>query len=463
VAPRADRVAFGADEKADEISDSDSPELITLQTKFEAVAQKVGPAVVSISAAETASDVDATVRTDEMNPQRLQTVLDKTTRTIGSGFIIDSDGFILTNEHVTEDSQQYWVTTDDHKVYPAIVVGADPRADLAVLKIPATHLQTVKFANSVCKRGAWAITMGNPYGLATEGQMAMSVGVISATGRSLPRLASKEDRLYSNLIQTTAQINPGNSGGPLFDLDGCVVGIDTAVILPQKQTNGIGFAIPVTPEVMAEIRQLKEGREVTYAYLGVTVATPTADQRRQASLSEAIAVHVESVEANSPADGILKVGDLIVAINGEVVTDTEHFVRTIGQSPVGRAVPVAIVRDGKSAIVKMKLAKRPVQFAVSNQNQRLHWRGMELGPVPMNWPLALRDEKHRAGVLVVGIQDDSPLKKQGICAGMVITAIAGHPVASMLEMQRILNDVPPEQCTVETAAERTGEVVAAGK
>jgi serine protease Do len=463
--PRADHVAIGADENAQEISDSDSPELVALQTKFETVAQKVAPAVVSISAAETASDVDATVRTDEMNPQRLQTVLDKTTRTIGSGFIIDSDGFIVTNEHVTEDSQQYWVTTDDHKVYPAIVVGADPRADLAVLKIPATHLPTVRFASTSCQRGAWAITMGNPYGLATEGQMAMSVGVISATGRSLPRLASREDRLYSNLIQTTAQINPGNSGGPLFDLDGYVVGIDTAVILPQKQTNGIGFAIPVTPESMAEIRELKEGREVAYAYLGVTVSTPTVDQRQQASLSAPIAVHVESVEPNSPADSVggLKAGDLIVAINGEVVTDTERFVRLIGESPIGRPVPVAIVRDGKGRTLKLRLAKRSVQYAVSNQNQRMHWRGMELGPVPMNWPGSSRDEQHRAGVLVVGIQDDSPLKKQGVSAGMVITAIAGHPVASMLEMQRILNDVPAEQCTVETAAETTAELATARK
>src|SRR5208283_2379528 len=118
---------------------------------------------------------------DEMNPQRLQTLLDKTTRTIGTGFIVDSDGFILTNEHVIEDSQQFWVTTDDHKVYPAIVVGADPRADLAVLKIPASGLPTVRFNKKfACQRGQWAITLGNPYGLATDGDEALSVGVISA-------------------------------------------------------------------------------------------------------------------------------------------------------------------------------------------------------------------------------------------------------------------------------------------
>jgi serine protease Do len=247
------------------------------------------------------------------------------------------------------------------------------------------------------------------------------------------------------------------------------VGIDTAVILPQRQTNGIGFAITVTPEVLREVRQLMEGREVVYGYLGVTVATPTADQRKRAALPDAIGVHVESVEADSPADSAagLKAGDLIVAMDGQTVTDTERFVRMVGESPVGRAVPIALNRDGKNLTVKIRLSRRPVQYAVSSENQRMHWRGMELGPVPMNWPGVSGDEKHRAGVLVVGIQDDSPLKKQGVCAGMVIKAIAGRPVASMMEMQRILNDVPPERCTVETlgetAAETTGELVTARK
>ena len=422
--------------------------------------RRVAPAVVSISAAETASEVDATVRSDEMNPQRLLTLLDKTTRTIGTGFIVDSDGFIVTNEHVIEDSQQFWVTTDDHKVYPAIVVGADPRGDLAVLKIPAAHLPTVRFAAAPCQRGQWAVTMGNPYGLATEGQMSLSVGVVSATDRSLPRLANKEDRLYSNLIQTTAQINPGNSGGPLLDLDGRVIGIDTAVILPQKQTNGIGFALPITPDLLAEIKQLEQGREMVYAYMGVTVAATTPQQRHDAALTQPIGVCVESVEQGSPAAAALQVGDLIVELNGATISDTDHFVRLVGATAVGRATAVGIIRGGKPMVVDLIPVKRPVPYAVYNENQRMYWRGMVLGPVPINWPVAVNDDKHRAGILVVGIQDDSPLKKQGVCAGMVITAIAGRPVASMLEVQRILNDIPPDRCTVETAADTT-EVSAA--
>jgi len=458
--PKGDQVSPGSYEPTATIEDSDDGELAVLQRKFESVALRVAPAVVSISAAQTASDVDATVRSDEMNPQRLQTLLDKTTRTIGSGFIVDPDGFIVTNQHVIEGSQQFWVTTDDQKVYPAIVVGADPRGDLAVLKIPASHLPTAQFAPAACSRGQWAVTMGNPYGLATEGQMALSVGVISATNRSLPRLASKEDRLYSNLLQTTAQINPGNSGGPLFDLNGRVIGIDTAVILPQKQTNGIGFALPVTPELLLEIRQLEQGREMVYGYMGVTVAATTPKQRSDAALTDSAGVCVESVEEGSPAAAVLQQGDLIVAVSGAAISDTDRFVRLVGAASVGRTITVEIIRDGKKMTINLVPVKRPVRYAVSDQNQRMYWRGMVLGPVPTNWPSASADEKQRAGIMVVGIQDDSPMKKQGVSAGTIITAIAGHPVATMLEMQRILNDVPPEQCTVETAADTTEVAVA---
>jgi len=460
--PHVDRVVIGPEDPSEAIDDSGGSELPSLQRKFESVSRRVAPAIVSISAAETASGVDATVRSEEMNPQRLQTLLDKTTRTIGTGFIVDSDGFILTNEHVVEGSQQFWVTTDDHKVFPAIVVGSDPRGDLAVLKVPYSHLPAMQFATAPSERGQWALTMGNPYGLATEGQMSLSVGVISATNRSLPRLASKEDRLYSNLIQTTAQINPGNSGGPLMDLDGRVIGIDTAVILPQKQTNGIGFAIPITPELLLEIRQLEQGREMVYGYMGVTVAAPTPLQRHYEGMTEPIGVCVQSVEPGSPSTGLIEPGDMIIELNRAKVSDTDRFVRLVGAAPVGQAMPVGLIRDGKQVVIDLTPVKRTVQFAVSNENQRMYWRGMVLGPVPTNWPAAIRDEKHRAGILVVGIQDDSPLKKQGVCAGMVITSIAGRPVATILELQRILNDIPPEQCTVETAADTT-EVVDAKK
>jgi serine protease Do len=449
---QAHRVVQSGDDISDVADDPEITDLPGLGQKFQAIARRVAPAVVSISAAQTASDAQAVMSVRDMNPQKLDALLDQTTRTIGTGFIVDPNGFIVTNEHVIEDSQQFWISTDDRKVYPAIVVGADPRADLAVLKIPATNLPTVTFAPGQSRRGQWALTLGNPYGLAADGQMSLSVGVVSAIDRSLPKLASKEDRLYSDLIQTTAQINPGNSGGPLLDVDGRVIGIDTAVILPQKQTNGIGFALPVTPGLLAEIRQLEQGREVIYGYIGVTVSAPTPRQWEAAKLNDDVGVYVESIEPQSPAAGSgLQPGDMIVEVNGQTATDTDRFVRLVGAAPVGQTTAVAISRHGTRKVIHLVPVKRPVQYVVSNQNQRLYWRGMVLGPVPTNWPMAIKSDKHLAGILVVGIDDDSPLKKRGISAGTIITAIAGQPVNSLLDFQKVLNDVPPEKCDVQLA------------
>jgi S1-C subfamily serine protease len=447
-------------------------DLPALQSKFQAIAKQVAPAVVAISAAETASTSADTQRTDDMSSKKLEDLLDRTTRTVGTGFIFDADGFILTNEHVIEESQQYWVTTDDHKIYPAIVVGADPRADLAVLKIPASRLPTARFSHAATlDRGQWAVTLGNPYGLATEGGMALSVGVISAVDRSLPKLAIKENRLYSNLIQTTAQINPGNSGGPLFDVNGDVIGINTAVILPQKQTNGIGFAIPITPQLLAEISNLRDGREIIYGYVGVTVAPPTPRQRHDAGLNDDAGVRIESVEPNSPAAAphALREGDIATALNGVALQDTDQFVRLVGAAPIEVVSTIRIVRDGRPMTVSVMPIKRPVQFAVSIENQRLYWRGMVLGPIPANW-LARSDHqiaansngstsannaasatasaKRIAGILVISIDTDSPLKKQGVNTGCVITSVAGRSVTSMLDLQRVINDVPADKCDV---------------
>jgi serine protease Do len=430
---------------------NDTLDLTGLQEKFQAIAKRVGPTVVAISAAETADGSDSALRAEEMTTQKLEELLAKTTRTVGTGFVISADGYILTNEHVIEDSQEYWVTTDDHHVYPAIVVGADPRADLAVLKIPAQNLPTVKFSRNASARGQWTITLGNPYGLATEGDMAMSVGVVSATDRSLPRLASKENRLYSNLIQTTAQINPGNSGGPLFDVNGQVIGINTAVILPQKQTNGIGFAIPVTQQLLSEVDDLRQGREVVYGYIGVTVSAPTDLQRHVLNIVDPIGVHVDAVETGSPATGNLKPDDIVLQVNGQTVRDSDHFVRLIGSAALDKPSSLLIARDDLRMMVSVTPIKRPVQFAIFTDNQRLYWRGMILGPVPANWSGADHLAKPVTGVLVVDIDKDSPMHKQKIAAGSIIATVAGRPVGSLLDLQNIVNDVTPDQCDVKLA------------
>jgi serine protease Do len=376
-------------------------------------------------------------------------MLDRVTRTVGTGFFVDADGYIVTNEHVVGDAEQLWITTDDRKVYPAVVVGSDPRADLAVLKIPATGMQVAKFAkpDAVC-RGAWTIALGNPYGLAGTGEMAMSVGVVSALDRSLPKLSVKEDRNYSNLIQTTAEINPGNSGGPLFDLHGEVVGINAAVILPQKETSGIGFAFPVTPHLFEEIQALKEGREIVYGYLGATVSTPTPHQRKEAGVRPECGVSIDSIENNSPASEVLHANDMVISINGESISDADQFAAIVGITPIDHPAKLAIVRDGKSMLVSVGL-KRRVSTAVSvtRDTQRYRWRGLVLGPIPGNWDFG-KSKRPDCGMMVLGVSANSPLASR-VTVGSIVTAIAGKPLREIQDLQAILNDTPSENCNID--------------
>jgi serine protease Do len=454
----ADEPATRPTDQSDWLDATDDLDLPVLQQKFESIGKLVAPSVVAVSAAQTATDADDANSSDAMSGQKLQDILGKTTRTVGSGFIIDSDGFILTNEHVIEDSEQFWVTTDDHRVYPAVVVGADPRADLAVLKIPAAGLPTVRLNCQGCRRGQWALTLGNPYGLATEGEMALAVGVISATDRALPHLANRENRLYTHLIQTTAQINPGNSGGPLFDLNGEVIGVNAAVILPQKQTNGIGFAIPITTQLVAEVENLKQGKEITYSYLGVIVTTPTLREQRELGLSDISGARIESTEQDSPAaaPGGLRAGDVVIRLDHQPIIDGDQFVRLVGSWPIGTNLPLRVLRDGRTVDVNVTPIKRPIQFAVYEETQRLHWRGLVIGPIPQNWLgdgeiAASSKDKHITGLLVIAVSDDSPYKTRGVTPGSVITTIANKPVSTIVEMQNILNNLPSAQCTFQLA------------
>lgn len=455
-------VAAGVETTTTNIESADTMELSGLQKRFETVADRVSKSVVAISAACDPADAQDTVRSESMTTQRLERMLSRTTRTVGTGLVIDADGFILTNEHVVADCEQLWITTDDRKVYPAIVIGSDPRADLAVIKIPASNLTPVRFAlGKPVRRGDWSIALGNPYGLATEGELAMSVGVISATDRTLEKLSRKENRLYSNLIQTTAQINPGNSGGPLFNLDGEVIGINTAVILPQKQTNGIGFALPVTRDLLEEVAQLKDGREVIYAYIGVTVDNPSSDDLQAAGMKTASGAIVQGIESKSPADGVgLKNRDIILSVNQTPVRDADHFVRTVGQLPIGKKNTITIQRKGRTQEIALTPTRRQVpSVAVNKSNQRLRWHGMTLAPVPANWtPKA--GEEAVSGVYVAGLDDASIGTKLGLKQGSIIRSVAGKIVHSLADLQKIVDSTPADQLKFDTSDSTTVATVA---
>jgi serine protease Do len=440
-ASSGDAVTAAAPEATDP---ADFPQLGGLETRFEGLAKRLGPSVVSVSASSQAFDADDLLRVEEMNPEKLDALLDRTTRMVGTGLVVDAAGYILTNEHVVADSANVWVTTDSGTVYPALVVGTDPRSDLAVLKIPANNLQPVKFSTDSLKRGQWAIAMGNPYGLATAGNECISIGVISALDRSLPKLSKRENRLYSGLIQTSTQINPGNSGGPLFDINGRVIGINTAVILPEKKTNGIGFALPITPQLLASVEHLKQGAEIVYGYLGVTVSTPTTRERRQAGVDPELGVRVESVDKGSPAFGVIQPEDFLVTLNKQSVRDSDQFVRMVGCASVDEPAQMLVYRSGKSQTVAISLARRQVvATGVNRENRRIRWEGLLLGPVPHNWKPGHKEREGDRGLVVLAVNEKSRYAKQGVREGDIITAIAGKALTDVTDLQQALNDLPP--------------------
>jgi serine protease Do len=421
-----------------------TPDLDALQVEFQAVAAHVSPAVVAISAATSPDDSPSAGRQQALNPDALGAFLSTTTRMVGAGFFISGDGYILTNDHVIDGAQQLWVTTDDKNVYPALVVGSDPRSDLAVLKIPATRCPAISLAAADrITRGQWSIAIGNPFGLGSDGSMCLSVGVVSATDRSLPRLSEKEDRSYYDMIQTTAQINPGSSGGPLLDLRGNLIGINTAVVMPAKFVNGIGFAIPITPTMLATVDRLRRGEPVDYAYLGVGTATATQQERGAAGIAAGLGVKVTKVYPDSPAAaGELRENDVITAINHQPIADSDAFTRIIGAQPLDRPVLIDIVRASCRQTIALVLRKRGLPAEpVTRDTQRLRWAGM----VVSNRAAAPEDPEHPApGVVIAAVEPDSAFARAGLHEGSIITAIAGQPVDNVIALQRLINDRPFE-------------------
>jgi S1-C subfamily serine protease len=394
-------------------SGSETIDLAGLEEAFCTLAESAAPSVVAVTAVGPGLAVPVELDGVPLDGPGLDKLLGRRHRTVGTGFAIEADGIILTNEHVVGGATRVWCTTDDGRVLPAVVLGTDPRSDLAVLKI-AADLPPVTFAEDV-RRGQWCVALGNPLGLAGLDEMNVSAGLISATGRDLPRLARAEDRLYENLLQFTAEVNPGNSGGPLLNLRGEVVGVVTAVVLPQRQTFGLGFAVPADQTLQDRVARLKSGQPVAYATLGVRVADANGSGVRVAGIDEA-----------SPAAGVLQVGDVIRAVDDGVPDDGPSLVRRVHHMNVGEAARLAVERDGRRLLLTVVLHastehRKPV---VARHNRRLRWRGLTLAPLPSRWRAA-----GASGVIVVAAADGAPAER-----GQVLTTINGHPVATLADV-----------------------------
>ena len=342
----------------------------------------------------------------------------------GSGFVISADGYAVTNNHVVRNAEKVSVTMSDGQEYPADVIGTDPKTDLALIKIKADKkFDYVNFASKEPRVGDWVMAVGNPFGLGGT----VTTGIISARGRDIGAGP------YDDFLQIDASINRGNSGGPDFNLDGEVVGVNTAIFSPSGGSVGIGFAIPAST-AQDVINSLKSNGTVTRGWLGVQIQPVTADIAESFKLSDKKGALVADVTDKSPALAAgVKTGDTILKINDEDVTDPRDLAKKVARFAPGKTVDLTIVRDGKTITVPVALGKMPSQQEASrttpteNSSTDLASLGLKLAPA-----------EDGAGVKVTDVDEGSAAAGRGIRTGDVILEIAGKEVQTPADVQEAL-------------------------
>ncbi|MBI3321629.1 MAG: Do family serine endopeptidase [Candidatus Omnitrophica bacterium] len=413
----------------------------TLQSAFIRISQQVGPAVVSIST-EQLERVKQYFRVhpffgnepfEDFFRQFYGDVPEQEFRRfgLGSGVIIDERGFVLTNEHVVADAEKITVTMSDGRELVGTVKGKDPRSDLAVVKIEGTHLPTAVLGDSSgLKTGQWAVALGNPFGLMGVGPSAhalgseptLTVGVISALNRQLPR-ASRSDRDYSGLIQTDAAINPGNSGGPLLNLQGDIIGINVAILTSSRGFEGIGFAIPVN-KAKNVLSALIEGKTVVYGWLGIRVQDITDDVAEYYGLSDREGILVYQVLPDSPASASgMRDGDIVKTFEGQPIHNSRELIDHVSAAKAGRRVSIDVLRDGRRQTFQVQIGERPAEPELEGAATTEAWRGLQVGNLSAEQLERLNLPADTTGVVAVDVAGGSPAEQAGLRPGDIINEI----------------------------------------
>ena len=336
-------------------------DILATQQAFSMIAKKVTPCVANVSAVGKKSAIQPFFELSPFFKDFFDSPQYRQNKSLGSGFIISKDGYIVTNEHVVRDAETVQVKLSNDKVYDATVVGGDRKTDIAVIKIKASDLPIATLGDSdKLEVGQWAIAIGNPFGL----DRTMTVGVVSATGRSNMGIET-----YENFIQTDASINPGNSGGPLLNIYGEVIGINTAIVASGQ---GIGFAIPIS---MAKpiVAQLISKGSVSRGWMGVSLQPVTEELAEYFKLRSIKGALISDVMSGSPAEKAgVRQGDVITSFDGSEVKDPSHLQRLVAEAGVGKSVKITVVRDGKLVHLSMALANADSvpQSAVEDRRSR---------------------------------------------------------------------------------------------
>jgi serine protease Do len=421
--------------------------LTALDHAMETLAARVNPAVVNVTVASRAkaqiSDGDQDEIQKFFGPFNFGQQIRPRTQIehgLGSGIIISPDGYIVTNNHVIDGATDIRVTMNDRKVFSAKLIGADPLTDLAVIKINATDLPSLPWGDSTTlKPGQTVLAFGNPFGF----RFTVTRGIVSGLNRTNPY--SDDPRKPNEFIQTDAAINPGNSGGPLVTARGEVVGINTFLISPSGSFSGMGFAIPAQIARPIVDTLLKDGK-VEHARIGVGINDVTPENAKFFHLEKDTGAVVTQVEPDSPgAKGGLKVGDVIVQVNGGEMSDAGQLQATISSQRPGAKVTLGVLRDGKSLSVPVTLAglsERASDSGAKSGKERGHARwGVGLQDLTPDLRDQLRLPGDIKGVVVNEVQPGSPADNAGISRGDVIVEVDRHQVQNMADVQKELGNV----------------------
>ena len=426
------------------------------------VAEKVLDAVVNISTSQTVTGQQSVPmpqlppgspfedffeeffkrRGEQQDGQRPRRV-----SSLGSGFVVDPTGIIVTNNHVIADADEVFANFNDGSKLKAEIIGRDTKTDIAVLRVkPEKALVSVAFGNSDRIRvGDWVMAIGNPFGLGGS----LSVGVVSARNRDI------NAGPYDNFIQTDAAINRGNSGGPLFNMEGQVVGVNTAIISPSGGSIGIGFSIPAKT-VVAVIGQLREFGETRRGWIGVRIQQLDDQIAETLGLGRTRGALVAGVTENGPAAKAgMQSGDVIVRFDGQQIRDMRDLPRVVADTAVGKSVEIVVMRKGKEEKLSITLgrledsekaqqasAKAPAPDQQKSAVRRL--LGLELSTLTDDMRKRFKVKDTVKGVLVVSIERGSPLADQRVQPGDVILEITGEAISSPADLQKRVDTLKKE-------------------
>jgi len=371
---------------------------------------------------------------------------DKPSTSLGSGFIISADGYIVTNHHVVDNAEEIIVRLTDRREFVAELIGADERSDLALIKVSSEEaLPVVKLGTSKdLKVGEWVLAIGSPFGF----DHSVTAGIVSAKGRSL-----SNDNSYIPFIQTDVAINMGNSGGPLFNLDGEVIGVNSVIYSKTGGFMGLSFSIPVDL-MKSVIDQLKADGKVSRGWLGILIQDVTRDLAESFGMEKPQGALIAKVLPDSPAEKAgFQIGDIIIDFNGKEVDHSSDLPPIVGMTEVGKTVPTKVVRNGKEVIVKVTIAELPpeeeLKLAAQGDGQpnsvKADKLGLKVSDLTQEEREANNFKEEDGGVIVVSVENDSPAQSVNIQKGDIITQLNNTKIENAKQFEELVKTLQAGQ------------------